>query len=113
MDDLKLLGRTPKEFIAERLLTIEQVREFPTLSFKAKLGLVELFLTGSETERFAAEPVYSVSGKGKLVSKGVDGLQNEIQLHKYLNSIDGLTKAIPFIEKIENHCIEAGHAEAI
>ncbi len=113
MAEVKLMGRTPKEFIAERLLTIEQVNEFPTLSFKAKLGLVELFLTGSETERFAAEPVYSVSGVGKLTSKGVDGLQEEIELHQFLNSIDGLTKAIPFIVSIETHCAKATHAEAI
>lgn len=59
-----------------------------------KISVLLVHLIGAETERYAAEPVYSVTGKGSLRSKGVDGLRDEKELEAFLRSDQGR----PFVD---------------
>ncbi len=54
-----------------------------------QISLLLIHLIGTETERFAAEPVYAVRGKGLLKSKGVEGLREEAELEEFLRGDDG------------------------
>lgn len=71
---------TPEQFVSTKLRSPSQKRMFLQASMDTKIGLVVNFIIGSETERYAPEPVYSKTGKGLLVSKGVEGIKEENDL---------------------------------
>jgi len=56
---------------------------------EGQISLLLVHLIGPETERYAAEPVYAVHGKGVLKSKGVDGLREEAELEAFLRGSNG------------------------
>jgi len=95
------MDRSVDDFIENWLFTEFRKKTFIESEFGVKLNMLASFIKGSETERFAAEPVYAVTGTGKLKSKGTEGLQKDVQLRKYINSDQGILEAIPFIEAIE------------
>lgn len=62
---------------------------FPKLPIGNKINILFQYLVGTQTERFAAEPVYSKTGVGKLVSRGVQGVVDDDKLLAILASNEG------------------------
>lgn len=90
---------TPEEaaatFVSEKLRNPAIQRVFLERPRDGKISALLVHLIGAETERYAAEPVYSVTGKGSLRSKGVDGLREEKELEAFLRSDEGR----PFVDQ--------------
>lgn len=90
---------TPEEaaasFVSEKLRNPLIQKLFLERSKDGKISALLVHLIGAETERYAAEPVYSVTGKGSLRSKGVDGLREEKELEAFLRSDEGR----PFVDR--------------
>lgn len=86
---------TPEEaaasFVSEKLGNPAIQRVFLERPRDGKISVLLIHLIGAETERYAAEPVYSVTGKGSLRSKGVEGMQEEKELEAFLRSAEGRT----------------------
>lgn len=80
---------TATSLIREKLPNPAIQHFFSKKTRNGKISLLLTHLIGSETERFAAEPVYSVTGKGYLKSKGVDGMIEEENLEKFLRGSEG------------------------
>jgi|GEM_PF-2216604 len=99
---ITFMGKSVTDFIENWLFTDFRKTTFSESEFGVRLNMLASFIKGNETERFAAEPVYAVTGTGKLKSKGVEGLQKDVQVREYINSDQGILEAIPFIEEIEN-----------
>lgn len=101
VEEITFLGRSVDDFIKNWLYTDLRKNSFINSNFGVKLNMLAGFLKGNETERFAAEPVYAVSGTGQLSSKGTEGMQKDVKIREYVNSEKGILEAIPFIEAVE------------
>jgi hypothetical protein len=90
---------TPEEvaasFVSEKLRNPAIRKLFLERPMEGKISVLLVHLIGAETERYAAEPVYAVTGKGSLRSKGVDGLREEKELEAFLRSDEGR----PFVNR--------------
>ncbi len=90
---------TPEEaaasFVSEKLRNPAIRKVFLDRPRDGKTSVLLVHLIGAETERYAAEHVYSVTGKGALRSKGVDGLREEKELEAFLRSAEGR----PFVDR--------------
>lgn len=87
-------------FVDEMLLTQKVERLFRKLDRSGKIGFLVNHLIGPETERYAAEPVYAVQGKGYLKSKGVDGMRDETELEDFLRGEEGRVYADATLREI-------------
>jgi hypothetical protein len=87
-------------FVDEMLLTRKVESLFRGLDRSGKIGFLLNHLIGPETERFAAEPVYAVRGKGYLKSKGVDGMREEAELENFLRGERGWSYADETLREI-------------
>lgn len=90
---------TPEEaaasFVSEKLRNPAIQRVFLERPRDGKISALLVHLIGAETERYAAEPVYSITGKGSLRSKGMEGLREEKELEAFLRCDEGK----PFVNR--------------
>lgn len=71
-------------------LVIPAIRQmFQQKTQEGKISVLLVHLIGAETERFAAAPVYAITGKGYLKSNRFDWLYDEEELEVYLRGEDG------------------------
>lgn len=96
MEKISLGRGQVKPFIESMLGNTYFKTHFATLPMENQINLVFQFVTGPQTARFAAEPVYARTGKGRLASKGVPGLMDDRKLLAFLESAEGKRKVRSF-----------------
>ncbi|MEG3973664.1 hypothetical protein QT970_03450 [Microcoleus sp. herbarium8] len=102
MNETDLSKKDVKPFIKTMLINDFFRESFPKLPTGAKINIIFQYLTGTQTERYAAEPVYSKTGVGKLESKGVQGIIDDEQLIKNLSSNRGRKAVQKFARMVES-----------
>ena len=76
----------PHDFIKSRLLTPKARLRFLEMERPIQLRKIKSHALGDDLGRYAPEPVYSKTGKGKLESKGVEGLLRDQAILDYYDN---------------------------
>lgn len=90
----------PSQFIEEDLKSERARALFLKRSQSAQESKLVTFFLGHNTDCFAKEPVYGPTGKGFLVSRGVDGLNSDQAILDYLSTEDGKAFIKGFLNEV-------------
>ena len=84
-----MINTSPAQFIEEDLKSSRAKERFLKRSAAAQVAKVMTFLLGHNSDCFAAEPVYGPTGRASLKSRGVEGLEQDAQVLRFLESPAG------------------------
>jgi len=94
------MGGTNSSFVRERLELASQCSRFYRANLNQRMAWIADFIIGDESDRYAPEPVYSMTGVRKLESKGVEGIKKEQAVLDWLQAREGKEKAKLFIKEV-------------
>ena len=95
-----IINTSPSQFIEEDLKSARSKERFLRRSSAAQVAKIMTFFLGHNSDCFAAEPVYGPTGRSSLKSRGVEGLEQDAQVLRFLESLKGQKYMQSFRKKI-------------